>query len=439
MLPTPQIAGSVPGKSKFPPRLSLELAICTALFLLGTLFVWNTSHRISTGLRNLNADDVWFEADVGRVFYNISARHSDQGRSQVHPILALASYPFCASFHRFLGLDLNGSADLFMALAAGLWTVLMYAVVRRLGFDRVLAFLAAVMGLFTTSALLFFAVPENYQLSSISILLSIALIVFTEGTPNAESGAILASAASLSMTVTNWSLGLLLTIRRYSFRKWLQISINAFFVVALLWSIEKAFMPTAQFFTAVAGERQFVHKLSLDGLVHTAVVFVSHSIVAPRVHEVDSFGPGEDPIGPVWKTGLSMQSLWPGAGSPLGVVLAPAWLAILATGIVTLARQRTGIAIPMLAFLAAQFLLHSLYGVETILYSLDWTPVLVIVSVYAFQRMGRLSWPAMALFVALLAANNYSEFRHVAELVDSYQQAHRLAPPADTQQMLPAQ
>ena len=431
---TAATADTQPGLTR---KIGLELAVCVALFVLGTLFVWNTSHRISIGLRSLNADDVWFEADVGRVFYNISARLSDQSRSQVHPVLALAAYPLCAAFHRILHLDLNESADLFLALTAGLWMVLMYAVVRRLGFDLLLAIMAAVLGLFTTSALLFFAVPESYGLSSVSVLLSLALILFTRDTSQATLGAILASASSLSMTVTNWSLGLLLTLRRYWFRRWLQFSINAFFLVAVLWSLERAIMPSAQFFTAVAGERHFVHRLTPAVVVHTAVVFASHAVVAPMVQQVASFGPTEDPIGPVWKTGLSVQSTWPGAGSPLGVLLGVVWLAILIAGVVQIALDRKkNIALPLLAFLGAQFLLHALYGAETILYSLDWMPVLIIVSVYAFHRLGRLRWPVMALFVSLLAVNNYAQFRRIVELVDSYQKTSPLAPPADAQEML---
>jgi hypothetical protein len=232
-----------------------DFAMAAALLLLGSRTVWSTSQRLSIGLRSVDADDVWFEADVGRVFYNMSARHSDQYRSQVHPIFALIANPACVMFHKVLRLDLNQSADLFLSLTAGVWMMLMYAVVRRLGFHRFTAATAALMGLFTTSGLLFFSVPESYGLSSVSVLLSIAIFLFTAATPRAAAGAILASAASLSMTVTNWSLGLLLTIRGYWAHKWLQISINAFFVVAVLWSIERAVMPSAQFFTAVAGER----------------------------------------------------------------------------------------------------------------------------------------------------------------------------------------
>ena len=104
----------------------------------------------------------------------------------------------------------------------------------------------------------------------------------------------------------------------------------------------------------------------------------------------------------------------------------------------TLARESANpLALPILGFLLLQFLLHVLYGEETLLYSLNWMPVLVIVAAYAFQRIGRLRWPAMALFAVLLAVNNYGQFRHISTLVDSYQAAHPLAPPERPEEMIP--
>lgn len=438
MLPSRHGSGSDALWRRILKRAWPDIFFCIALFLVGTFFVWNTSHRIPIGLRNPNASDVWFEADVSRVFYNISARHSDQWRSAVHPVFALIANPICVVFHRLLHLDLNQSADLFLILTAGTWMILMYVVVRRLGFDRLFAIGAPLLGMFTTSGLLFFSVPESYGLSSVSILLSIAILLFTVDTQRARLGALLASAASLSMTVTNWSLGLLLTARRYWFRQWLQLSINAFFIVTVLWSIERAMMPTAQFFTAVAGERQYVHRITPGVIAHTAIVFASHTVVMPAANQVTSFGPGEYPIGLDWKTGLSLQSAWPGAGSTLGIVAAVLWLAVLSLGTVTLARDRTGpIALPILAFLILQLCLHLLYGVETILYSLDWMPILVIVAMYGFQRLGRGRWFALTLFTVLLALNNFAQFGRIVRLVQSYQQAVPLSPPENPAQMLP--
>jgi hypothetical protein len=416
----------------------LDAALCIALFCSGSLFIWHTSHRITVGVRTAIGGDAWFEADAARVFYNMSARHSDQYRSQVHPIFALIANPACVTFHKLFRLDLNASADLFLALTAGIWMVLMYIVIRQLGFDRGLASMASVLGVLTTSGLFFFSVPETYGLSSVSILATIAIFLFTKGKSRTTVGAILASAASLSMTVTNWSLGLLLTLRKCRFRSWLQISINAFFVITVLWSIEKAIMPSAEFFTGVAGERQYIRRLTPGEVVHTTVVVVSHTVVAPLPIEVSTFGAEEGLIGPVWTKGLSIQSVWPGSGSIAGLVLAGLWLAVLVLGTVTLARTKSDpIGPPVLVFLLLQVLLHLLYGAETILYSLNWMPVLVIVSVYAFQRLGRLRWPAMALFIAFLAYNNFRQFQHVAQIVDSYQKAHPLVPPDRPEQMLP--
>jgi hypothetical protein len=372
------------------------------------------------------------------VFYNMSARHSDQCRSAVHPIFALIAYPLCATFHRLLRLDLNESANLFLSLTAGIWMMLMYIVVRQLEFDRGLAFMASALGPLTTSGLLFFSLPETYGLSSVSILASIAIFLSARRNSRAPWGDMLASAASLSMTVTNWSLGLLLTFQKRSFKQWVQNSINAFFLITVLWTVERVIMPTAQFFTAVAGEREFIRGLTPSEIIHTAVAVASHTVVAPKPIEVTSFGREEGVMGPFWTKGLSIQSVWPGSESITGVSLAILWLSILALGIVTLARESsTPIARPLLAFLFLQLLLHVLYGAETILYSLDWMPILLIVSMYAFRRLGRIRWLGLLLFVALTAWNNYGQFRYATHLVNGYQLANPLLPPSQPEQMVP--
>jgi hypothetical protein len=410
-----------------------------ALFFLAITacwLTWNLTHKISVGLRNENAGDVWFEGDVSRVFYNMSARNSDQSRSSVHPIFALVAYPACLLFHKVAHLSYTDSADAFLAFTAAAWTMLMYLVLRRLNFDHVLATFGTLMGLASSAAILFFSVPETYSLASVSILGAVLLFLTTKGSRWEEEGAMLASASSLSITVTNWTLGLLLTYRRRRLREWLQLSANAFLIITLLWSLQKALMPTAEFFTAVAGERHYVHRLSPGVFLHTGITFVFHSVIAPAVQETSSFGETEDPIGPVWNMGLTFQNSWPGSGSGFGAIAAVLWIALLILGTIALIRERTtGISKAILIYLVLQFLLHVLYGVETFMYALDWMPILILVAVYGFQQLGRARWPAIILFTAVLAINNGLQFQRIADLVNSYNSAHPLAPPSRVEEM----
>jgi hypothetical protein len=414
----------------------IDLVIMCLLAATGSGLIWNCSHRISTGLRNIATQNVWFESDVSRAFYNMAARKSNQHRTSVHPLFPLVANPICTAFAKVGHLSLNDAADGFLATMAGLWMVLMYLVIRSLGFDRILAAFAALMGLVSSSALLFFSVPETYSLSSVSILATLVLVIFTAGTRWEAIGELLASACSLSITVTNWSLGWFLTFRRQQWKKWIQLTVNAFVVVVAFWTVEKAAMVTSEFFTGVRGERNSMTHQSLLHLVQTANVFLFNGMVAPAVRTTADFGDPGHRMGPVWNTGLTLQLSWPGSASAWGIAAAIVWCAILIVGFITLLRgRRTRVTQAILIYLAAQLLLHLLYGFETFMYALDWMPILVIVAIYGFNRLRRARWPAAILFTGILAMNNLMVFQTISEKVQSFYQANPIAPPTTVEEM----
>lgn len=412
----------------------MDLSLAVLLAIVATGLVWRESHALSIGLRAEGASNVWFESDVSRVFFNMSAPHSNQYRSSVHPVFALFSNSVCVPLHKILHLSLNDSADIFLALTAGMWAALMFLVIRALGFDHILAAFAALIGLVSSSGMLFFSVPETYSLASVSILATLALILFTSNTRREWLGQLLASACSLCITVTNWTLGLLLTFRRKSWKNWFQNSANAFVVVAFLWTVQKALTFRAQFFTAVGGEHNFINHVSAAEFMRTVVAFVFHSVIAPAVIQTPDFGIG-DSVGPIWKLGLSFQHSRPGSASYWGAAAAILWIGVLICGVIAMLKKRTRFTDAILVYVLFELILHTLYGVETFMYALDWVPILLIVSIYGFQQLRVLRWPAIIVFTALLAINNSQEFHRIATIVQGYQQAHPMAPPTDVQQM----
>jgi hypothetical protein len=417
------------------PLTRNDAALACFLAIAAAVLVWHVSHLISYGLRGSGVENVWFESDVSRVFNNINGRWSNQYRSKVHPIFALiatsVSYPITAITH----CSIDDAANVFLSGVAALWAVLLYFVLRRLRFDAGVAFLTTVAGLASSSALLFFTVPETYSLSSVSILAAILLAILAEGKWWEPGGAVLASAASLSITITNWMMGLLLTFDLRRFGRWVQLSINAFFVVTLAWTIERMLMPTAQFFTAWGEESKYVIRLSFARILKVGVAFFFHSAVAPSVEQTRDFGVGEV-VGPLWPTGLSFQNSWPGSASPWGLAAAVLWGAALVLGLRAVSRiPRTRIMTVFVCFLFLQFLEHIVYGVETFMYALDWLPVLLIVAAAGFQAMGRARWPALAVLVALFVINNAGEFNRITSLVSGYQQAHPVAHPQSRQEI----
>ena len=245
-----------------PERLAwIDWLILFLLVVAATGVIWTTSHQIPVGLRARHSENVWFESDVSRVYFNMMDRKSNQYRSKVHPVFSLLAMAVTRTAHRVGHLSLNDSADAFLALTAGVWVLLMYVVSRKLGFDRVLSVLAAIAGVVSAAGLLFFSVPETYSLASVSILLCLWITLHVREGHWPQFGETLVSASALAITVTNWSLGLVVTYpRRRDWKRWLQLSCNAFLLITMLWSVQKALMPTSEYFSISTEERHYVNK-----------------------------------------------------------------------------------------------------------------------------------------------------------------------------------
>jgi hypothetical protein len=235
--------------------------------------------------------------------------------------------------------------------------------------------------------------------------------------------------------VTNWSLGLLLTFRKNSWRQWLQLSINAFFIVADLWSVEKLLMPSAEFFTVFGNERHYLNHVDPIVVLKTINVFVFHSIIAPAVKLTPDFGI-HDRVGPLWKLGFTFQNSYPGSGSLWGAIAAIFWIAFLVLGLWSLSKKnKSHFSLAILIFLSAQLILHILYGVETFLYALDWLPVLIVVAIFGLQTLGKIRWPAMIAFIVLIAMNNLGQFQRIAAMAQTYQRDFPIQPPTTEKDM----
>jgi hypothetical protein len=410
------------------------LTVCLlAVVAIGT--IWTASHQLSVGLRARNTENVWFESDVERVYFNMTDRLSYQYRSKVHPVYSLFAMAVTAPAHRVAHLSLNDSADVFLALTAGAWVVLMFLVARKLGFDLLLSALAAFTGLVSAGGLLFFSVPETYGLASVSLLLCLWITLHVREGHWPKFGETLASASALAITVTNWSLGLLVTFRRRDWKGWLQLSCNALLLITAFWTVQKAIMPTSEYFSISGEERRYVNKIAPGPCLHRTVAFLYHGVIAPRAYETADFDIG-DQVGPAWTKGISFQKSWPGSASLWGIGAALLWTLMLAVGFRAILTNRAGDLPKRLSiFLLLQFLLHQLYGVETFMYELDWLPILLIVALYGLKHMGRARWAIAVVFVALLTVNNIQEFGRIASIVSGYQKAHPIAPPENVRDM----
>jgi hypothetical protein len=268
-----------------------------------------------------------------------------------------------------------------------------------------------------------------------TLLAAILLVLITENTRHEYLGALVSSARALSITVTNWALGLLLTLRRRNWSNWLQLSVNAFMLVTVLWTFESRLMPTAEFFTAVSDESRYTVHVSPSRILGVANAFLFHGAVAPMVQQTSDFGI-QDIVGPAWPMGLSFQNSLPGSASGWGVAAALVWCGVLALGAFAIFREYRALAWVVFAYICFEFSLHTVYGVETFMYELDWLPVLIIIAMYGFNRLRQARWPVCLIFIILLGVNNSHEFNRVCGILEGYQRSHPVSHPLKAADMI---
>ena len=401
------------------------MAILLVLAGLAGGLIWFGIHELPYGLRSRETENVWFESDPSRVYENTICRFSHQYRTNVHPLFPLLAFPAFTVVSKIARLGADRTVDVLLILAAVLWPALMYWLLRLLSFDRATSALMAAAGSLSTVFLLFFSVPETYALSSIGILLALAILHVSENKRYERLGFVSAGVLTFGITVTNWAVALAGTVRARSMKEWIRISAYAFYAVMTLWGVEKVICPSAKFFTELGEEKGYVVRLSPKRIASVLDVMAFHVVIAPAVEQTRDYGINEK-LGPAWNTGLTLQNALPGSASPWGIGAVAIWSVVLVLGLSSMARRlgHSRVLFAATAFLVFQVALHSVYGVETFMYGLDWLPLLMIAGAYGFQRLGPGKFPAMLAFLFLLGINNLREFQTVAALVRGFEQAH---------------
>lgn len=345
-------------------------------------------------LHEANAWDVWFEADAPRVFGNMTTRSWTNVRSKVHPVFTLVAYGPVYVLRRGLGLSPDTAVRLVIALVAGLWVAAWFGVFRFMGLPPPDAVLFTVFGAGSAAAMFWFIVPETYPFASLSILVVFLLVVGRRERPS-EALTTAASAFSLGMVVTNWMYGLGAALARHPWRRAVQVSVNAFAIVVLLWAVQKKFFPSSEFFLGNRMETAAIFSAESLGPVAVIRSFVYHTVVLPAIAVVQRPGAGEWPI-------MITQPALPGSGTAWGLLAVGTWTALLGLGgyaMITL-RRLTAFRRLLGATIAGQLILHVVFGNETFLYSLNFLPPLLamvaLVSLTPLRKWG-LGLAAVAL------------------------------------------
>ncbi|MGH8613132.1 MAG: hypothetical protein ACREYF_14225 [Gammaproteobacteria bacterium] len=375
-----------------------DLVLALTLSVLATLGALQGMERLG-GL-----SDTWFESDQDRVYENMTRVNSDHYRSKVHPLFPLASLPAVTVLAKLGGVTPLQAVRVALASVVFLWTMAFFALLRLLGCPRLDAVLFTAVALVSAASLFWFTVPETYSFGSLSIVLALLVVGLSEYHALSERWYLLTSAATLSMTVTNWMVGLVAVFNRFAWRKAVQISVNAFALVSALWILQKLFVPSAEFIN-VAEEPKYLHLRSAGNPLQKMQAFFSHSMVMPPIGS----GTKSDPP---WAI-LSVQHSTVWSGGPLGKTAAGLWLGLLGLGLWGLFKSSTQQALRRVIGLAllGQLALHLIYGKETFLYSLHYLPLLVLMAACgALTRARPLVLCLAGALVVTAGASNGSRF-----------------------------
>ncbi len=365
----------------------------------------------------------WFEGDLPYV-YNamLDARNVHHRRSNRHPLFSLASYLPTKAL-RAMGVERSVAVRVVVSVVATLSLGALFLTLRCMGCRSLDATLFSLLAAVSAGAMFWFTVPETWSFGALTLLLALLVVAWDAPRTLSLGWYVIASAATLSMTLTNWMAGIFMTFLRFPWRRALQVTVLAFAIVAALWAVEKPLFPATQFLP----QRQYIAAsvLQQDSGGSLAIIRANllHTMVMPmigeRVRDKDRGG-----------VQMSVQRAGAGSASPWGRLAVWLWGALLvlgAWGAVTLRPQRPLTLVVGLTLLG-QLALHQVYGgEESFLYAAHFLPLLVVLA--AFGTLTRARWVVVALAGALVVCagmNNAHQFAMATQRLEAYVQARTL-------------
>lgn len=370
-------------------------------------------------LTDFYAQDTWFGSDLPTVFGNLTSLKSDFGRNNKHPLFPLLAFPLVFGLGKLLHLEPITAVRLILALTAGVWLASLYSFFRLLGCQRLDAIIFSLLGSVSAAAIFWFVVPDSFPFASLTILLALVFVAFTEYRKVSPAWYVAISALTVSITITNWMVGLLATIVNFRWKKALQITFLTFCVVNGLWIVQRAIFPNSglpfQPKTFI-GEKKFISGPSAESILSAISSFTYQTIVMPAVQLSDSL------LRPEWPK-PEVNTLTPGSGGFWGTLAVLAWTGLLSLGLwgYCSTKRHPKLRLVLGFTILGQLLIHSIYGTgETFIYSLHFAPLLLAVAAFASLTRMRLISLALA-FVLIVGAgiNNRSQFHQLtAALLD---------------------
>jgi hypothetical protein len=369
--------------------------------------------------------DTYFEADNPRVFGSMTdPAHPGHYRTSVHPLFSILFNP-PMQLLAGLGLDPLGVGRAMMAACGAAAAFLFLLTLRGIGLPRLAAGLFTAVFLASATYLHWFSVIETYAPAALSVVAMLWVLACTRRfRPWLW---VIASTATLSMTVTNWTLALAAAVVRLGLSRALKVSAAALCLAVVLAIGQKLLYPTSGLFfnpLSVAREAEWT-QVYAEAMgtgrwspLANARSFLLSSAAAPA----PTISQAGAPAGQSRKQIVSNQASPLSSYGPLGVLAAASWIVLLVVGArgAWIDRQRRAVALATSLYLAGQLCLHLVYGEITFLYAAHFFPAMALLVAFGWHtRLRRAAVAAAAIFVVAGGTSNWMQFQAAVALTNS--------------------
>jgi hypothetical protein len=367
-------------------------------------------------------EDVWFHGDCSLVFRLMVSPEADSYRRLRHPLFPAIAPALVHLLEIILGINPNTAIKVILAAIASLWSGMLFLLLRLLNCRLFDTTLLSVLAAVSAAAMFWFVVPESYPFGSLTILLGLCLAVVAERHRLSAGWYVAANVLTMSITITNWMVGIFVTILNNSRQRSLQIMALALCLVAialggyrvlrpfLFSNISSATTSVASTVATTAAIPPEADKLSVlkriigfefmfvSDPISTSRSFVFHTAIAPAFQVAQQYNT------------LFTQSSPPGSGGTnWGEIAVLLWTALLGIGLAALfaIRKHRQLRIVLGLTLLGQLILHLIFGEETFLFSLHFLPLFVILLALSTLTKARpITLVLASMFVLSAGFNN---------------------------------
>ncbi|MBX2811466.1 MAG: hypothetical protein KTR25_06645 [Myxococcales bacterium] len=397
----------------------LSALACTLLGITVSTWTSATANEPGFELHHRSNVNLWFEADIPRVYENMTDLQSNHYRTSVHPISSLILAPITVSLTMTTGATpvqvARGVVGILSAISAGLLLLTMH----RFGLSLFAATTFCFIYLSSAAYIHWSGVIELVGPNSFTMTVGLAFLAY--GPTQRSFWWVIASATTLCMTTTHWLVGLSSAWFRLPRRQAIMVSLSALFLISGLSLIQKSIFHEAELFflpksiiaekiwiTPASAQKYQRANWSLHDSIRSLLVT---SIIAPPpyVYSVPTIQDGREKIK---QTTVNNQKILLSQISWSAIIASILWVCLFCGGLLTLltkiALRPFGYALSVM--LVAQTILHSVYGDITFLYSLNIAPLLTAIAAFSWFAVPKLSMVFAWVLIPLALTNNSQHF-----------------------------